>query len=259
MGIINAAPDSFYQASRTLDEREAAERALMMHEEGADLIDVGGQSTRPGSDRVPLDEEIRRAIPAVRAAAKAGLPVSIDTDRAAVARLARLAGASILNDVSALRTDPGMAQEAARFDAVILMHRGGKSPKTMQDSPSYDDVFSEVRDFLAERIEFFARCGGERSRVIIDPGIGFGKTAAHNLSLLKRLQDLSQLAPVAVGVSRKSFFAAISPDSGPQDRLPASLAVASWAALAGAAIIRAHDVGPTRKALSAIWAVRSAC
>ncbi|MDE1975648.1 MAG: dihydropteroate synthase [Elusimicrobia bacterium] len=260
MGVINVTPDSFYPGSRAATPKEAAACARRMKEEGADILDVGGQSTRPGSEPVPLAEELRRVVPAVRAAAEeTGLPVSVDTDKAEVARLARLAGASILNDVSALRAEPELAHEAAKFDAVVLMHRLGESSKTMQDSPRYADVVAEVRDFLAARLEAFVQAGGDRARALIDPGIGFGKTPAHNLSLLKHLDAFARLAPVVLGASRKSFLGAVIPDEGPDDRLPGSLAAALCAAASGAAAVRVHDVDQTRRALATFWAVRAAC
>jgi dihydropteroate synthase len=259
MGVVNVTPDSFYAGSRAATAKEAAACAKRMKDEGADIIDIGGQSTRPGSLPVTLQEEISRVVPAVRAAAEeTGLPISVDTDKAEVARLACLAGAAILNDVSALRAEPDLVHEAVKFDAVILMHRLGSSSKAMQDDPRYKDVVAEVRDFLAERLEFFAQAGGDKARALVDPGIGFGKTPAHNLSLLKHLDAFSRLAPVALGASRKSFLGAVVPDQGPSDRLPGSLAAAVCAAAAGAAVVRVHDVAATRQALSTFWAVRAA-
>ncbi len=259
MGVINVTPDSFYEASRAASAKDAALRAKRMQEEGADIIDVGGESTRPGSEPVSVEEEIDRVVFAVRLISEAtGLPVSVDTNKAEVARLARLAGASILNDVSALRSEPELVCEAVKFDAVILMHRGGQSPKTMQENPLYGDVAAEVKSFLAERVEFFVRSGGEKSRALVDPGIGFGKTPAHNLSLLKHLESLAEVAPVAVGVSRKSFLRAIMPDAGPDDRLSGSLSAELWAARAGAAVVRVHDVLATRRAFAAWQAIGAA-
>jgi dihydropteroate synthase len=164
----------------------------------------------------------------------------------------------MLNDVSALRNDPDMISAALKFDAVVLMHRGGDSPKTMQERPRYLDVVAEVSQFLSGRIESFVAAGGDRKRVLVDPGIGFGKDLDHNLALLKHLGDLAVLAPVVLAVSRKSFLSRISPDKGPEERLPGSLAAACWAALHGASVVRVHDVLETRRALSTLAAIRDA-
>ncbi len=261
MGVVNVTPDSFYPGSRTPDAESAVARGLALVEQGADLLDIGGQSTRPGSDPVALGEELRRAIPVVEAlAARAGVPVSIDTDKAEVARLARAAGARVLNDVTALRADPQMLRVSLDFEAVVLMHMGGESPKTMQESPRYGDVAGEVVRFLKERRDAFARAGGDPGRLIYDPGLGFGKDLeeGHNLSLLKRLEALTHLGPVLVGASRKAFLGRLAGGAGPQDRLEGSLAVACWAALRGAAIVRAHDVRATRRALDVIAAISEA-
>lgn len=258
MGVVNATPDSFFAGSRTPGSMEAISRGLRLIEQGADFVDVGGQSTRPGSEPVALGEELKRVVPVVSALARAGAKVSIDTDKAAVAKICRDAGAAVLNDVSALRSDPAMAREAARFEAVILMHRGGDSPRTMQDKPAYRDVVAEVKDFFQERLETFSAAGGKASRVLIDPGIGFGKDLGHNLSLLKHLDEFFELAPIVLGVSRKSFLGKISPDAGPEDRLAGSLAAACWAAMQGVRVLRVHDVAETRRALAAVAAIRSA-
>jgi dihydropteroate synthase len=237
----------------------AVDRALKLVSEGADIIDVGGQSTRPGSEPVSEAEELGRTVTVVEAiVSRAKVPVSIDTDKAVVAKACRLAGAKMLNDVSALRFDPAMLREAVAFEAVILMHMGGDSPKTMQNAPRYENVVNDVRDFLERRIAAFVAAGGERRRVLVDPGIGFGKDLSHNLSLIKNLGELAVLAPVVLGASRKSFFARISPDNGPEDRLPGSLATACWAAQSGARVIRVHDVLETRRALETLSAIRDA-
>ena len=258
MGIVNVTPDSFYDASRA-EPGAAADEALRQIEAGADLVDIGGQSTRPGSEPVPAEIELRRVLPVFEAlAGRARVPLSIDTDKAVVARECLSAGASVLNDVSALRNDPDMPAAARKAEAVILMHRGGSSSKTMQESPRYRDVVAEVKTFLAERREAFLRGGGDAGRLLFDPGIGFGKDQGHNLSLLKRLESLIELGPLVLGVSRKSFLGRVTPDGGPQERLEGSLAVACWAALHGAAILRVHDVRATRKALDALDAVLGA-
>lgn len=251
MGIVNVTPDSFYAGSRG-----GIDHGLRLLKEGADWLDVGGQSTRPGSDSVSLQEELDRVVPVVERLAKE-CRVSIDTDKAAVAKAAREAGATILNDVSALRHDPGMAAEATKFDDVILMHMQG-TPKTMQQEPKYADVVREVKEFLAERISAFTKAGGDAARVMVDPGIGFGKALEHNLSLLKHLQELKALAPVVLGVSRKSFLSKITPDEGPEQRLEGSLACAVLAAQSGVKVLRVHDAAATRRALDLVAAVQGA-
>ncbi len=253
MGVVNVTSDSFFPGSRTPSKETSVARALKMIEEGADILDVGGQSTRPGSEPVSIDEELARVLPVIEEIkSKTDVLLSVDTDKAIVARAAREAGASILNDVLALRSSR-MMDEAVKFDAVIVMHMLGESPKTMQQAPRYRDVVREVRDFLEERVAAFAKAGGDAAKVLIDPGIGFGKELEHNLSLLKHLGELAKLAPVVLGASRKSFLGKISPDSGPEDRLPGSLAAAVWAAQRGVRVARVHDVGATRKAF-AFWA-----
>lgn len=251
MGIVNATPDSFYPGSRG-----GVERGLQLLAEGADWLDVGGQSTRPGSEPVSMQEELDRVLPVVEALS-ARCPVSIDTDKADVARRAREAGATILNDITALRGDPGMLAESLRFEQVVLMHMQG-TPKTMQKEPKYADVVREVREFLTERLAAFVRAGGEASRALIDPGVGFGKALDHNLSLIGRIEELSALAPVVLGVSRKSFLSKITPDQGPEQRLEGSLACAVLAAQRGVKVLRVHDVAATRRALDVVAAVQGA-
>lgn len=249
MGIVNATPDSFYAASR--GGFESADRLVR---EGADILDIGGQSTRPGSDPVPLKEELSRVIPLIKAlSAKSSVPISVDTDKAEVARQALEAGARIVNDVSALRSDPGMAEAVQGAEAVILMHRGGASPKTMQEAPAYKDVVGEVREFLRERKALV-----KGPLVLVDPGIGFGKTVEHNLSLIKRVSELAALGPVVLGVSRKSFIGHLLGGLPPEERLEGSLAVAAWAALQGVKVLRVHDVAATRRALDVLAAVGAA-
>jgi dihydropteroate synthase len=259
MGVVNSTPDSFYAGSRAPSAEAAVERALRLIDEGADYLDIGGQSTRPGSDAVSLEAERARVIPVIRALAKRiKIPISIDTDKARLAEEAIDAGARIVNDISALRADPGMAKAAARAERVVLMHMRGVSPKTMQIDPSYDDVVGEVRAFLAERLEAFTAAGGDPARVWIDPGVGFGKTLEHNLTLIKRVGELAAIAPVLLGVSRKSFLGRLSPDAGPEERLPGSLALAAWAGFSGVEVLRVHDVAETKKALAALAAVAGA-
>ena len=256
MGVVNVTPDSFYAGSRAPSTEAAVEQALRLVDEGADFLDIGGQSTRPGSDPAPLDVERARTIPAIRALAKRiKIPISIDTDKAQIAAEALDAGARIVNDVTALRGDPGMAAVAARAERAVLMHMGGDAPKTMQVRPRYNDVLGEVRAFLAERLEAFVAAGGDPARVWVDPGIGFGKDLAHNLTLIKRAGELASVAPVLLGVSRKSFLAKIHPDNGPEERLPGSLALAAWAGFSGVDVLRVHDVAATRRALETLSAV----
>lgn len=258
MGVLNATPDSFYAESRTAALKDAVARGLKMAEEGARYIDVGGQSTRPGSDPVPLEDELDRVVPVIRELSKSlpkDVALSVDTDKAEVARRALDEGATIVNDVSALRHDPLMAKVASKASRVVLMHRLGDSSKTMQKAPSYEDVVSEVGAFFRERLAAFLAAGGRREQVLLDPGIGFGKELEHNLSLIKHVGEFSSLAPVLLGVSRKSMFGKLHPDNGPQDRLSGSLAVASWACFASVSILRVHDVLETRKAVEALKAV----
>ena len=261
MGIVNATPDSFFTGSRTQTQKASVDRALNLVEEGADFLDIGGQSTRPGSQPVSLEEELRRVVPVIEALmGRVKIPISIDTDKAGVADAALEAGAVIVNDVSALRVDAGMAQAACRAQAVILMHRGGDSSKTMQDVPRYGDVVAEVKDFLKGRIEYFVNSGGDVSRVVLDPGIGFGKDLGHNLSLIKHIDSLTAIAPVLLGVSRKSFLGKIMAKGsgkvpGPEKRLEGTLAVSCFAALLGVRVLRVHDVRATKRALEALDAV----
>jgi len=255
MGILNCTPDSFHEASRSETKESAIERALRLVEEGADILDVGGQSTRPQSVAVSYETERARVIPVIAALSKqVKVRLSIDTDKAAIAQEALDSGATIINDVSAMRADQGMLKVALRAKQIVLMHMLG-NPGTMQVNPSYKDCFAEVSGFLQERLNFFINAGGRQDQVVIDPGIGFGKTLDHNLELIRRTPELSAIAPVLLGVSRKSMFSKISPDKGSQDRLAGSLAVASWAALNGVKILRVHDVLETKRAMDVLMAI----
>ncbi|MDX6769888.1 MAG: dihydropteroate synthase [Elusimicrobiota bacterium] len=261
MGVVNATPDSFFPDSRAKTLDAVVEKALLLAEQGARVIDLGGQSTRPGSDEVPLELELERVIPALTRLAKVLPPhvyLSVDTDKAEVARRALDAGAKFLNDVSALRRDPGMAKVAVKYEKVVLMHRLGDSSKTMQAAPRYSDAPAEVAAFLRERGAAFFEAGGKFDQLMVDPGIGFGKELDHNLSLIKRVSSLAAVAPVVLGVSRKSMFGKLHPDSGPQDRLAGSLAVAAWACYACVSILRVHDVLETRKLIETLKAVEEA-
>ena len=250
MGVVNATPDSFYPGSRRRGAAEAAEAALAMAEAGASIVDVGGESTRPGSDSVGEEEELERVVPVVAAIrSRSGVAVSVDTRKASVARAALDAGADIVNDVSALLHDPAMAGlVAGRGVPVVLMHMKG-DPKTMQASPSYSDCPAEVRAFLLEAAARAERAGVDRRRVILDPGIGFGKRLEDNLALIARLGELAAEGyPVLVGLSRKSFVGAVT-GRAVEERLAGSLGAACAAFLGGARIFRVHDVAETRDAL----------
>jgi dihydropteroate synthase len=251
MGVLNVTPDSFSDGGAFLDPGAALAHAGQMRAAGADLIDVGGESTRPGAAPVSTAEELRRVMPVVEAlGAEGSLPVSIDTSKASVASAALEAGASFVNDVTALRGDAAMAAVVARADAdVCLMHMLGE-PRTMQDDPRYDDVVSEVAAFLEERLAFAVAQGIAEERVWLDPGIGFGKTLAHNLELLRRLDVIVALGrPVVVGASRKRFIGALT-GRAEEDRIAGTVAANVIAFERGAHMFRVHDVGPARDALA---------
>lgn len=259
MGVVNCTPDSFYAGSRATTSELAVERALKLVEEGADILDIGGESTRPGSDAVPLEVERVRVIPVIKALARqVKVQISIDTTKAAIAAEALDIGATIINDVTALRGDKAMAQAALKADRVILMHMLGDSPKTMQANPTYEDCFDEVSRFLQGRLHSFVAAGGRADRVWVDPGIGFGKTLDHNLTLIRRAGELSSIAPVLLGVSRKSMFGKILNDNGSEDRLAASLSVAAYACLSGVSVLRVHDVLETRRVIETLRHVSEA-
>jgi len=258
MGVINVTPDSFSDGGRFVNSEAAVAHALRMIEEGAGLIDVGGESTRPGAQAVCAEEEIRRVVPVIEAlAARTKVPLSIDTSKPAVMTAAVRAGASMINDVRALR-EPGAIEAAARTDAAIcLMHMQGE-PRTMQADPRYDDVVAEVRDFLRERAAACLASGIEKIRLVIDPGIGFGKRLEHNLALLAGLPALTSLGwPVLVGVSRKSMFGTLL-GRAVDERVAGGVAVATAAVLAGASIVRTHDVAATVDAVKVAVALREA-
>jgi dihydropteroate synthase len=244
MGIINVTPDSFSDGGLYLDVDAAMKWGIEMAAEGADIIDVGGESTRPGAESVDEAEERRRVVPVIqRLSQEVDVPISIDTTKAAVAEAAIEAGASIINDVSALRSDPRMAEVAWVSGAgVVLMHMLG-NPRTMQENPAYDDVVSEVRDSLTEWA-LKAQAGGiTRERIAIDPGIGFGKTKEHNLELLASLKSFTDTGyPVLAGPSRKSFIGVTLGDLPPAERLEGTAAAVAWCAANGANVIRVHDV-----------------
>lgn len=261
MGIVNVTPDSFSDGGRFLASDAAIAHGRRLVSEGADLLDIGGESTRPGSDEVPDAEEIRRVVPVIRALRETGVPLSIDTRKPAVAKAAIEAGAVIVNDVAGFR-DPGMAPLAAATGVgVVLMHMRGE-PKTMQADISYDDVVREVRDYLLERAQAAERGGVPRESIVLDPGIGFGKRSGKgiedNALLLKHLADLRALGyPVLIGASRKSFIGNILKLPMPE-RLEGSVAAAVIAAWEGAEIVRVHDVQATRRAVDLADAIRNA-
>ncbi|MGH2978306.1 MAG: dihydropteroate synthase [Solirubrobacterales bacterium] len=251
MGVLNVTPDSFSDGGAFLDPAAAVAHAERMAGEGADLVDVGGESTRPGAEPVPAEEELRRVMPVIeRLAERGGIPLSIDTSKAVVARAATSAGAVLVNDVTALRGDPAMAAVVADSGAELcLMHMRG-DPRTMQDDPRYGDVVAEVRDFLEERLRFAAARGIPEERVWLDPGIGFGKTLVHNLELLRRLDEIVALGrPVIVGASRKRFIGTLT-GRAESDRVAGGVAANVLAYQRGAHMFRVHDVSQTRDALT---------
>ncbi len=256
MGVINCTPDSFHAGSRANTCEAAVERALKLVEEGADILDFGGESTRPGSESISVEEERARVIPVIKEAAKRlKVRISIDTTKAAIAAEALDAGAEILNDISALRADKDMLKVSLRAKSVILMHMLGDSPKTMQANPVYKDCFLEVSSFLRERLQSFVAAGGREDRVVIDPGIGFGKTLENNLTLIRRAGELSSIAPVLLGVSRKSFIGKILNENDVENRLSGSLSIAAYAAMSGVAMVRVHDVLETRRVIETLCRV----
>lgn len=262
MGILNVTPDSFFDGGKYGRPASALVQAEKMIQEGAHMIDIGGESTRPGSRPVSAEEELSRVLPIVRALAKRfpQIPLSIDTQKSEVARRCIESGARILNDVSALESDPGMEPVVRRYrPSLLLMHKKG-NPATMQRAPRYRNVVREVAGYLKRRARLAVSWGVPAARVWIDPGIGFGKTLRHNLQLLSSLRELVRLGhPVCVGVSRKSFIGKIlGSESTPlpaDERLEGSLAFAVTSFLQGASIFRVHDVGATRRALAAAAAL----
>lgn len=250
MGVLNVTPDSFSDGGQYLAMDKAVERGLRLIEEGSDIIDIGGESTRPGSEPIPAEEEIRRVIPVIQALReKTEALISVDTTKSEVARAALDTGADIINDISSLRFDAGMAPLAAeRGVPVILMHMKGM-PKTMQVNPYYEDVLLEVRSFLNERIHEAQVAGIKRERIIVDPGIGFGKRLEDNLALINKLDVLAELdRPILIGTSRKSFIGNIL-DLPPQERLEGSIASSILSMAHGAHILRVHDVAAIKRAV----------
>ncbi|GAB4314545.1 MAG: dihydropteroate synthase [Candidatus Zixiibacteriota bacterium] len=257
MGVLNCTPDSFSDGGQYFTAEAAIDHAHQMIAEGVDIIDVGGESTRPGSDPVDAEEQIERTIPVIEAIRRvwAG-PISIDTTQSAVAEAALDSGANWINDISALRDDPQMVVLAAKRGAgLVLMHMLG-TPRTMQENPQYRDVVREITDFLTERAAYAECQGVAKDKIVIDPGIGFGKTIDHNLTILRHTHELASHGyRLLVGASRKSFIGHIT--GMPVDnRLDGSLAAAVWSATQGAAIVRVHDVAQTRRALDVAMAIQ---
>jgi dihydropteroate synthase len=251
MGVVNVTPDSFSDGGRYLDPAQAIAHARRLVDEGADLLDIGGESTRPGAGELAAAEELDRVLPVIEAAAGLGRPVSVDTQKPEVMRAAIAAGAVMVNDVYALRAAGAIEAVAASEAAVCLMHMRGR-PRDMQDAPSYVDAVAEVTAFLRERVEACRAAGIAAQRIVVDPGFGFGKNYQHNLALVRALTELARAgAPLLVGLSRKSMLGTIT-GRGATERLPASIAAALWCAGRGAAILRVHDVAATRDAL-AVW------
>lgn len=249
MGVINCTPDSFYAGSQTPDVGSAVESALRMVEEGADILDIGGESSRPGAEPVSEDEEVRRVLPVIeKLRPQIKIPISIDTVKAGVARRAFEAGADMLNDISALQLDSAIAEVAASFNAaVVLMHIKGK-PKNMQANPSYENVVGEISEYLQHRIEHATRYGIKRENLVVDPGIGFGKRLQDNYEIIRRLGEFGKLGrPILVGPSRKSFIGRVL-NLPPAETLEGTIAAATAAILNGADMLRVHDVNAVKRA-----------
>jgi dihydropteroate synthase len=249
MGVINCTPDSFYAGSCTPDSKAAITRGLQMVEEGADILDVGGESTRPGADPVAAEEEIKRILPVIEGLLESvSVPLSVDTTKAATARRALAAGAHILNDISALAFDSEMARVAAEYEVpVILMHIKGR-PKNMQQNPAYENVVAEILGYFQERIHYAMQHGIKWENLVLDPGIGFGKRLVDNYEIIRQLQRVTDLGrPILVGPSRKSFIGRVL-NLTPEESIEGTLAAATAAILNGANILRVHDVKATKRA-----------
>lgn len=259
MGVLNVTPDSFSDGGAYLSQEQAVTHALRMISEGADIIDVGGESSRPGAAPVSAEEELARTVPIISGLRRVtSVPISIDTTKSAVASEALRAGADLINDISALRFDPSMATLVAQSGApVVLMHMQG-TPRDMQQDPHYDDCVAEICRFFEERIEFCRAAGISEDRLILDPGIGFGKRVKDNLDILGRLAEFTRFGrPLLVGASRKSFIAGVHTASGiPAERVGGSLAAALVAVMHGANIVRVHDVAATVEALRLLQAIQ---
>jgi len=259
MGVVNVTPDSFSDGGRYLGADAAIRHAALLVEEGADLLDIGAESSRPGAQALPLEEEMRRLLPVLRSCGGLGVPLSVDTYKPEIMRLAVQHGAAMLNDIWAYRRPGAQAAaiDAARAGTVLAIVHMQRDPASMQDQPGYGDVVAEVRDFLAGRVSELQALGVARDQMVVDPGFGFGKTVAHNLSLLRDLRVLCSLGvPVLAGLSRKSTIGAITGREVPDQRVHGSVAAALIAVQNGATILRVHDVAATREALR-VWAAVS--
>ena len=244
MGILNVTPDSFYDGGRYTQAEVAVQRALQMVQDGADIVDIGGESTRPGSQPVPEEEELRRVLPVIQAVReRADVPISIDTTKSCVAERALQAGACMVNDISGLGFDPRMAEVVARHGALCcVMHIQG-TPQTMQQNPQYEDVVRDISRYFEERLALAQRTGIPRENIWLDPGIGFGKTVQHNLEILRRLREFTAFGlPILIGTSRKSFIGKILGDLPPEERLEGTAATVAIAIMNGANAVRVHDV-----------------
>jgi dihydropteroate synthase len=255
MGVVNVTPDSFSDGGLYLDREAAIAHGRELAAAGAEILDVGGESTRPGAAPVDAEEELRRVVPVIRGLSDVDCDISVDTSKAAIAAAALEAGATIVNDVTALRGDSEMAGICAERGAtVVLMHMLGE-PRTMQDDPRYDDVVAEVKAFLARRLRAAVAAGIDEERIWLDPGIGFGKTAAHNMELLRRLGELRELGrPLVIGTSRKSFIGKVD-GSAAGERIGGTIASSVLAAAEGADVLRVHDVAEVRQALTVAAAI----
>jgi dihydropteroate synthase len=258
MGVVNVTPDSFSDGGLFLDPAVAIEHGRKLVADGADMLDIGGESTRPGAAAVSAEEELARVLPVIEGLAGVDAPISIDTSKLAVADAALGAGASMVNDVTALRAEPAIAALCADRDAeLVLMHMQG-SPRTMQEHPTYDDVVDDVKAFLAERMEFARREGVSEERIWLDPGIGFGKTVEHNLELLRRLRELTELGrPLVVGTSRKSFIGKLT-GADVDQRLGGTIASCAIAVANGAQMLRVHDLREVREGMQVAAAILGA-
>ncbi len=258
MGVLNITSDSFYDGGYYNAPEIAVERALEMAKQGADIIDIGGESSRPGAESVSIDDELARVIPVIKEIRRrCGVMISVDTTKAVVAQAAIEYGAEMINDISAMRFDPNMSDVVAQSGAfLVLMHMQG-TPQIMQRNPSYKDVIAEIKDFLKERISKATSSGIDRQRLIVDPGIGFGKRLVHNLEIIRGLRDFSDLdVPIMIGLSRKSFLGEIL-DLPTQERLTGTIAANSIAIVNGANIIRVHDVKEGKQAADIAIRLRS--
>jgi len=258
MGILNVTPDSFFDGGKYINFKKAVERGLQIAEEGADLIDIGGESTRPGAEPVSVDEELKRVIPVIESLSKKiDIPISIDTYKAKVAEEAINAGATIINDISGLRFDPQMPYIAAKYDTpVVIMHIKG-TPKNMHINPVYDALIPEITEYLRNSIVIAKNAGVKENNIIIDPGIGFGKKPEHNLLIIKNLKEFANLGkPILIGVSRKSFIGKILDDAPAEQRLEGTMAAVAVSVINGANIVRVHDVKETVKVVKVVDAIR---